>query len=433
MNRLQIDFDPIEVPGRASATVAATMARLSISVDGRNVTRVFDKSARTVRDWIITPLAPIAEWIALNWWTLLEEPSTPSRRGSGFRNRHLLRSAEEGFVLPNLQFISEGDAIRVDWEPRATQFAMIDFQSRGCSRLPKAEVETSLRDFLQRVVGRLEQTDTPAPVLLDAWDAVVETSAAEEVFCRLAGRLGLDPYNLGADDLAMQLMAVADELPPSLLEDFACAVDASQLAAAASWVLQGQQALKRHAGIVNTERCPLPTANGTNPTDRPWQRGYAVATAFREQQHVPQDQPLTMEAFLPDGTVIAAAAAPRGLDAVIGLPDATIYTAKSELQSHHFIKARALFATITKHNSSAMLLTSAYTTWQQQSRAFAAEVLAPAAYLKAALSTELVSHEEAAEIAQTLNVSPWVVEYQISNHRIAGIEQMTDGMEGAAA
>ena len=59
---------------------------------------------------------------------------------------------------------------------------------------------------------------------------------------------------------------------------------------------------------------------------------------------------------------------------------------------------------------------------QAQSRAFAAEFLAPAEWIRAQVgSAEAVDGEVVDEYATELGVSSWVVRYQIQNHRIADI------------
>ncbi|MBI2477133.1 MAG: hypothetical protein HYV60_00275 [Planctomycetia bacterium] len=71
---------------------------------------------------------------------------------------------------------------------------------------------------------------------------------------------------------------------------------------------------------------------------------------------------------------------------------------------------------------SELLLTAAHTSWQQQSRAFAAELLAPRDFLRSRLTTDLVAPEQVEDLATELDVSPWVVESQLRNHGLAHTE-----------
>ena len=63
----------------------ATWARLSVSVDGLVVSRVHHSRLRSVRDHVFVPLYPLAEWIVMNWWRLLFDCNSTSRRSSRTR------------------------------------------------------------------------------------------------------------------------------------------------------------------------------------------------------------------------------------------------------------------------------------------------------------------------------------------------------------
>ena len=65
------------------------------------------------------------------------------------------------------------------------------------------------------------------------------------------------------------------------------------------------------------------------------------------------------------------------------------------------------------------LVTKASTERQQRNRAFAAEFLAPSAGLRDRISDQFVDRDQVADLAEEFGVSPYVVEHQIENHRIA--------------
>jgi len=66
-----------------------------------------------------------------------------------------------------------------------------------------------------------------------------------------------------------------------------------------------------------------------------------------------------------------------------------------------------------------LLLSSVPTRLQQQSRAFAAELLAPAELIRPRLVGDEVSQEQVGDLAAEFDVSPYVIEHQIQNHRLA--------------
>lgn len=87
-----------------------------------------------------------------------------------------------------------------------------------------------------------------------------------------------------------------------------------------------------------------------------------------------------------------------------------------------FLVARALGDYVGREEPAPAVLASLDTARQARTRAFAAEFLAPAAWLRNQVgSAESVDGEAVDEFAAELGVSSWVVHHQIQNHRIAEI------------
>ena len=90
--------------------------------------------------------------------------------------------------------------------------------------------------------------------------------------------------------------------------------------------------------------------------------------------------------------------------------------------SRHYRLARALyFVPVAEASVSPRLITRSFTWDQQASRAFAAELLAPAEALRH-LVDERNTDESIANLAQEFNVSTWVIEHQLENHGIASFD-----------
>src|SRR4051794_18486370 len=70
---LLLDFDPIDQPAAADPVERRTWCSLRIKVGHRFVSRIWDKTLQSERINLYVPAFPIAEWIALNWWSLLNE------------------------------------------------------------------------------------------------------------------------------------------------------------------------------------------------------------------------------------------------------------------------------------------------------------------------------------------------------------------------
>jgi hypothetical protein len=85
-----------------------------------------------------------------------------------------------------------------------------------------------------------------------------------------------------------------------------------------------------------------------------------------------------------------------------------------------FAAARAAFVAWMAPDKSSRLITRARTRDQQASRAFAGEMLAPIGYIRKRVGGGHlpVSSYRIEEIADELNISPLVVQYQARNNRI---------------
>ena len=145
---IQLEWeDPAAARGEE---LRATWCRLGIWIGDSCVTRVADERAQTIRAMpFIVPPTPLAEWLAFNWWPLLNEIERPINHG--FSERHNLRFAREGFALPDLEFVSEGVVcIRAVWKPFTGQktlpFNSWNWASRPCEKgtlLPPKSVTSS--------------------------------------------------------------------------------------------------------------------------------------------------------------------------------------------------------------------------------------------------------------------------------------------------
>ena len=90
-------------------------------------------------------------------------------------------------------------------------------------------------------------------------------------------------------------------------------------------------------------------------------------------------------------------------------------------ESKRFLIGRALFFSPTPQSAGpSRLLTHAASWSQRASRAFAAELLAPAEEL-AARAKGRVTYDRVADLASEFQVSQMVIEHQLLNHRIASV------------
>ena len=299
MSTVTFEFVWRDIPGQGEPAISATMADFTIRVGDEYVTQVHDKKARSVRNSVITPLYGIAEWLASQWWCLLDECESPTR-STDFANRHLLRVAERGFVLPDLLFRPDGESVCLEWRQRRTCFANVDFINAGAVEASVATLRDELRDLIDAVVTRLDACGIRETWLQREWDGINAADPEEEQFCRTAGRLGSDPYSLD-ESIANAIQRGAGSLTTSLWDDCHRAVHPDRLGDAIDWIEKGVVTFK--SDQTPQEHLPEPLRDlRLQSTQRsPWDRGYEIAHSARRALRLSDDQEFDVEGNFPSG------------------------------------------------------------------------------------------------------------------------------------
>jgi hypothetical protein len=402
----------------------ATWCRLSIRVGETPVTRILDERAQTVRDAVYCSAYPLAEWLAFNWWSLLNEAERTSSAGE----RHNVRFSREGFALPHLELFSEDSFVRVVWKPYRPSAAPVRFLDEGFALLDSKTFTAEIQDFISKVVARLESQGVSNVPLIDEWAAIRRTQGAKREFCETAGALGLDPYDL-EDTKAEEILSVAKSLPVEMKREFFLAADANLLTQQARWIAK----CLRQLGDYET-KTKLAGKKGMYRThsrsSTPWQSGYDLARKCRKDFSLGNPtKPLSIEKLCGlkgENLPIIRVGEERELEAVVKLADKLgpqVATSKGRESSKGYLLARSLCEYLCSDAQESALLTRIGSDRQKRNRAFAAELLAPADGLRQLVSGSRIARDEVTEVASDLGVSEWVVEYQVQNHRIAKIDR----------
>ncbi len=422
MSGLRIETDWVDMSGDQCPELDATFANLSIRIGDEIVTTVHNRKSRTIQEAVLVPLYPLAEWIASNWWTLNEETEILDGR-PGFAERHSLFCARNGFCIPDLRMIREGESVRVEWSRYGFVHAPMDFISEGSARLPADLVRDELIDFIEKVTARLESAGIHDSSLQQEWEAIqaAENDPDETSFCRAAAWLGLDPFDL-PDEGAARIIALAHKLPAHLREDAFRAARGDDLPALVNWIEVGLSGQPHDSGNGKAQERIRRDLRRAGTTTQPWKIGYDAARYLRSLEAGLNRIPTPLELLVGDPLPVSISPpAPPAVDALTFLNGSLYcYTAKRWPDSQRFIVARALFdfLALQEHHS---LLSRAITTRQSEGRAFAAELLAPADYLKERITSDIVTSDELSDLAEECKVSAQVIEHQIRNHKLAAI------------
>jgi Zn-dependent peptidase ImmA (M78 family) len=435
MTDLDFDFEWVDPQGARGPELRATWARVSIKVGDEVVTRAVDRETRAVRSSIYTPLYPIAEWIVLNWWSLLYEVDAPQRSTrDGYRSRHVLSTASEGFTLPPLLFDPMGEVYRLSWSPMRFRHSRVEFVSDGVDHLDPEGVKEALRRFVQVVVLRLEDEGVGDTLLQSEWSQLDVLDSEEAIFCRLAASLGLDPFDTTLEQ-QRSIEEAAERVPPELQEEFFYSADPASLLSEAAGVQKALKVASANRGALEA-LCSLRrsfSSRLSQMTDRgmaPWREGYVAARALRERLAMDgqplKDLPTIAEALGVAGDelqqVIEVGSGLFRIDGVVGFnerqsPGFVVRSAVEE--AGRFTFCRELFEYLSAPNGSPLIVTKARTERQKRNRAFAAEFLLPSESLRSRVDSDRVSTETVDEIASAFGVSWAVVMHQMENHGIA--------------
>lgn len=433
-SRLKIEWEWESAPAVKAPELRATFARLRIFVDADCVTLVEDRQTASSRRAILCPLYPLAEWVAYNWWFLQADArlsamlaALRSRRelppgGQRHWQRHSLRGAGDGFLWPDLFILPEEPRTRLLWraDRSVPDGRPIRFLTQGEAILDAFEVQHALGGLVEAVIERLADCGIGATRLTEEWRSLKEPDADEASYCRAAARLGLDPYSEAAK-YEGEILRAGQQLRPPLLGEFLDTVDPEKMADDLDWVIRARDEIA-HSARPSDEGLPklrTEVARGVGAADlsHPWELGYAGARTLRRIVGLDVTDSFDVDSFVSKSILPAP---DRSLHAFGGGPadiaPSVVLGRKQHEDSERFTLARALWHFLQRPGEQ-FLITPAHTLRQKAERAFAAELLAPAAGVAKLVGENPddigVDELEAAE--RHFHVSSLIIQHQIDN------------------
>ena len=402
----------------------STMATLSVEAGGTTVTSVLDRGNRIYTDEVVVPLFNVAEWLVTHWWHIWHEIEDMGRgQRPDFEFRHNLAFAGDGFVLPNLKVTPTSGRMQLRWAPYKPRHARVEFLGEGRESVTREELETELRNLIDAVIERLHawpETGPAAEKLGRSWNAINDLDADEIEFSRAAALLGLDPFDV-QDDIADGIVAFWERTEPSLREDaLATASECDQLPWLAAWldgVIEALDAEEQGNDWADVRRALPTTPTGLGP----WTRGYTLARTTRERVGANGGR----FDFSPRGPMAIPHRASQPpsirIHGLVATETPACVTVPRGESATRFLIARALGEFLGRSSPGPGLLSSLSTDRQAQSRAFAAEFLAPAHALQQRLEGSDLEPERADDLAGEFGVSSQLIRHQVRNHDLATI------------
>lgn len=406
--------------GKISPEMCATFAHLTIMINGQCVTNCVVGEGHKRR--ILVPLYSLAEWFCMNWWRIANESLCPGREipEALFLERHGLLSSRNGFAIPDLRLYPEGDAIRLKWLRHQMKHQALEFFSDGEACLPRRQVLESLAGFIETVIERLFSRGIQNSLLTAEWKSIHALGSEETRFCETAARLGLDPFDLSDFESELVVRQLGG-LPISLSEELANAATIENLSVASDWVHENIHR-RDLARPVDLDWQAAKQAVSMNFGGQPWEEGYQLADRFLDYLGADGQTPTKLPDF--DRLLIREPPPIETVDALVLVPSGggpVCLTGKNRPDSRRFQFARSICEFFAMKSDDNSLLTTATTTSQKRSRAFAAELLAPRMALQARLKNRVISDDDVQDLAAEFQVSSEIIRRQIFNHQLASI------------
>jgi len=411
---------------KGNSELDVTLCQLQITVGERVVTEYsgeFDHGG----DHLEIPAYYLAEWIAENWWPLLWEPRKSEDAGddADFLARHSILTAQHGFALPKILFVPIGRNIQISASPRDVQFADIRFRKGGLAWPSRKDVESELRQFVISVVRRLTESSISGTSLHEAWNLVEGTAEDEIEFCQYVGALGLSPYSAN-EAVENTLDRVSPILGRRLAMDLCLASTPENFQAAArtAEIAHGAMALAPLSTLEPLATIPIPADNPMLPA---WRRGVQAAQRVRTKLGIKEIDPYGSNLLFEKLKIDPSRRIQHADNNIEGAPVVGAVARKDQIArvallqhkevQRRFAAARAAYAAWASENQEeSRLLTLAVTRDQQASRAFAAEMTAPFAYIRSQAKGSKLPQHRVFELASNLNVGADVVQKQALNN-----------------
>lgn len=405
---LRFSWDWQAAPEVKAPELAATWSRLRIDLAGATATLVEERSSgHGVRKSLDVPTYPLAEWIAFNWWSARAPAARPDNQGLR------LTRAGDGFPWPDLTLRPGPGYIAASLHPLDRDPYFVRFLSSLDAVLDADATIDELSRFVDATVRRLEEEGITGTPLQDEWRAITISEQPEEEFCLVAAALGLDPYDMDADE-TRAVLGMGDSVGSGPLRlDLASGVDLGELPAAVQWLDGALRSLgKTPAPRFHLERIGLPFGERV----RPWEVGFERARRLRMRLGFEPTTPIVLEDLA--SVVSVDAPAPPGIAGLVGAgADTTTLVLGSGVSrtTQRFSGARALGRRSFDDREGEILLTATRRQYAEQvERAFAAEFLAPAAGVAELLEQDYTD-TAIEKLALQYDVNPRVIEHQVEN------------------
>ncbi len=411
----------------------ATSAEVTVGVGQHSLSSIQDPDAGEVAFGARLPAIILARGVARNWWRLLYEPQHVFERREEpdlrFEARHRLDSFAPGYVFPPIGIWSGGETVMVSTFRADQRFHDKSFllpPRHSPWSVARGPAQDALGAFITSVLERLDPAMPSHAELKSEWDRILYSTldAEERDWCTNAGRLGLDPYDGDTPDLAR----LSAGMPEQLFADVCEAGNPRDINRTCEWVRSTTSRFRSIApiSIKDFGGPPLRDLNGPGRVN-----GHDGVTLLRDRLRLPLDPIQALKGIF-DGADQATEyrVAETGAGEIEGVGKRTdrkeIKTAvpARSVRQQRFRMCRTAYLAWRAGSEGEFAATPADTWRQQASRAFAAELLAPAKLIAQRYGKTGLNNHAVERLATEWLCPPQIIVHQAKNHGIAvkGVE-----------
>ena len=404
------------------AVARSTLAEITITANGCKATEIEDLLAKTVRPAVRVSAFALAQWFASNWWRLLWEPERKNMLS--WNMSHKIGAAGEGYLWPDLTFISDGEAVQIcsiPTHPLSKQ--PIRYLNSFDVSIPAKEFENGMHSFIEAVTRRLSDTKTQAGELETLWKEVLSERYDPKLasWRKLEAIMGYDPDE--APDQAIEaLQFAAHQYGSSAVEEMAA--ESRQDAIANIETLWGEPRREAIPLVIPSFDDLKSRINGIRSSLFPWQRATEVARIAREVWSLsPGPVPTSILAevlSVKERTLENEVSVQGPMNAGFrnGDPNSfSVFLRGTIPASRRFALLRLVGDHLTAPRDDKLLPAARYAKTQRQKfqRAFAQEFLCPSSDLVGYLNSAEPSDEDIEDAAHHFNVSALMVKTILVN------------------
>ncbi|NTW76954.1 MAG: hypothetical protein HGB33_04115 [Syntrophaceae bacterium] len=406
-----------------------TLAELKIAVGESIATELQDISAKSVRPTMRGSAYDMAVWFLQNWWRLVYEPE---RNTLDWRMSHCLGAIGNGFLWPDLRFVSNGSEMKIESQPTPSfSQQMVRYLNTIHEIIPLDEFRTTVLTFADAVLERLRETGTTSSLLHDLREDVreEESDPQSRQWRQIEALLGYDPDEAANATIEM-VISEAEKYGTASINEL-IAFSGREPGPIFEWLADSASAAGSPVIIPDSALLRDKTAK-IDSSLLPWERAEIAARLAKTQwslaENTISNRQLKEVFALKNGILTDHHGdAPLSLAFRNGDSDCIQATLTSPHEStRRFTLLRVVADHLYSPASDHLLpVTKAKTARQQFQKAFAQEFLCPSHELITFMDDDF-SDERLEDAASHFNVSSLVVKTTLVNKGLLGRYEISD-------